>query len=388
MGRKVHPTGFRTGVIYDWKSRWYADKNFAELLQEDLKLRKIISQRYMDAGVSQVEIERQANNEITVTVHTSRPGIVIGRGGQRVDETRSFLEAALGKKVRMNVREVPQAELDAYLVARSVSDQLERRIAHRRAMKQTIFRTMQAGAKGIRIVCSGRLGGAEIARREKMGEGRVPLQTLRADIDYGLAEARTQMGRIGVKVWIYKGDILPEREEVEFEEAPPPGVVLESGAGTVTATPAASAEAPTAAAEAVTEPVAEVKTEPVAEVKAEPVAEVKAEPVAEVETEPVAEAEAEPVAEVKAEPVKKPRKTKAKAAVEVKADTEAETEVKPKTRKPRAKAKTTAEAVTEAPVETETKAAAKPRVRKSKAADKAEEVKDVTAEKGETSQDS
>jgi small subunit ribosomal protein S3 len=358
MGRKVNPTGFRTGVIYDWKARWYADKNFAELLQEDLKLRKIISQRYTDAGVFLVEIERQANNEITVTVHTSRPGIVIGRGGQRVDETRSFLEAALGKKVRMNVREVPQAELDAYLVARSVGDQLERRIAHRRAMKQTIFRTMQAGAKGIRIVCSGRLGGAEIARREKMSEGRVPLQTLRADIDYGLAEARTQMGRIGVKVWIYKGDILPEREEIEFEETPPEGVVLESG---VESTPAP--EAP------IVEPVA-VAAEPVVEVKTEPVAEVKPEPAAEVETEPVA----------------KPKKTRVKADVEVEADAEAE--AKPKTRKPKVKTETAAEPAIEAPVEIEAEVKAKPKARKSKVADEAEEVKDVTAEEGETSQNS
>ena len=173
MGRKVHPTGFRTGVIFDWKARWYADKAYPELLQEDLKLRRVIGERYSDAGVSQVEIERQADNEITVTVHTSRPGIVIGRGGQRVDETRTYLEKTLGRKVRMNVREVQQAELDAYLVARAVGDQLEHRIAHRRAMKQAIFRTRQAGALGIRIVCSGRLGGNEIARSEKMSEPNV-----------------------------------------------------------------------------------------------------------------------------------------------------------------------------------------------------------------------
>ncbi len=253
MGRKVHPYGFRLGVINDWKARWYADKDYADFLQEDLKLRQSIAQRYPDAGVTQVEIERQAH-EVTVTVHTARPGIVIGRGGQRVDETRTLLEKLIGKKLRINIREVQQAELDAFLVARSVADQLEHRIAHRRAMKQAIFRTMQAGAKGIRIVCSGRLGGAEIARREKMSQGRVPLQTLRADIDYGLAEARTVMGRIGVKAWIYKGDVLPEREEMEFEEAPPTVAEMEAeAAAAVAAPPDAETEAEEAPAEAVAE---------------------------------------------------------------------------------------------------------------------------------------
>jgi small subunit ribosomal protein S3 len=316
MGRKVHPYGFRLGVINDWRARWYADKNYAEFLNEDLKLRKAIAQRYPDAGVTMVEIERQAA-EVTVSVHTARPGIVIGRGGQRVDETRGMLEKLIGKKIRINIREVQQAELDAFLVARSVADQLERRIAHRRAMKQAIFRTMQAGAKGIRIVCSGRLGGSEIARNEKMSQGRVPLQTLRADIDYGLAEARTVMGRIGVKAWIYKGDILPEREEMDFEAPPIPAdiedetaeaeaVVTEAAAVEAVAEPAAIAESVVAAEPAVaTEPEAAVETE-VAEEKPAP-AKAAAKPRKKAVAKPKAEAEAvteavpEAVAEAAAE---------------------------------------------------------------------------------------
>jgi len=217
LGRKVHPLSFRLGIIRDWQARWYADKQYAEFVHEDFKLRQAIQSRYTEAGISLVEIERQAN-EVSITIHTARPGIVIGRGGQRVDEARLHLEKLIGKRIRLNIREIPQAELDAYLVARVVAEQMEHRIAFRRAMKQAMFRTMQAGAKGIKISCAGRLGGSEIARTEKMHQGRVPLHTLRADIDYGLTEARTTLGRIGVKVWIYKGDILPEPKEAEIEE--------------------------------------------------------------------------------------------------------------------------------------------------------------------------
>jgi len=218
MGHKVNPMGFRLGVIRDWQAKWYADKHYAAFLLEDLKLRKAIQSRYVDAAVSLVEIERQAN-QVSITIHTARPGIVIGRGGQRVDETRRYLEGLVGKKVQLNIREIQQPELDAHLVARTIADQMERRVAYRRAMKQVILRTMQAGGKGVRLSCAGRLGGAEIARRLIMHEGRVPLHTLRADIDYGFVEAHTQMGRIGIKVWIYKGEILPESKE-EVEEAP------------------------------------------------------------------------------------------------------------------------------------------------------------------------
>ena len=218
MGRKVHPIGFRIGTIRDWKAKWHADRHFVDYLQEDLKLRRAVDEKYKDAGVSLVEIERQAN-KVSVTIHTARPGIVIGRGGQRVDEMRRYLEELIGKRVILNIQEVAQPELDAFLVARTVAEQIGRRIAYRRAMKQTLSRTMQAGAKGIKIRCAGRLGGAEIARVQVMHQGRVPLHTIRADIDYGCTQAKTAMGDIGVKVWIYRGDILPEVKEVEVEEA-------------------------------------------------------------------------------------------------------------------------------------------------------------------------
>jgi small subunit ribosomal protein S3 len=245
MGRKVHPFGFRIGTVRDWQAKWYADKHYPEFLFEDVKLRKAIGLKYADAGISGVEIERQAN-KVAMTVHTSRPGIVIGRGGQRVDETRRYLEQLVDKRIQLNIQEVRQPELDAYLVARSVADQIEHRVAYRRAMKQAIFRTMQAGAKGMRINCAGRLGGVEIARRQMMHQGRVPLHTLRADIDYGFSEAHTTLGRIGVKVWIYRGDIFPEVEEVE--EAAPIGVAAE----------------PTAAQEVVAEPAKETVEKPAA----------------------------------------------------------------------------------------------------------------------------
>jgi small subunit ribosomal protein S3 len=216
MGRKVHPIGFRLGVVRDWQSKWHADKRYVEYLEEDMKIRKAINKRYGDAGVSLIEIERPAN-KIIVTIHTARPGIVIGRGGQRVDETRRSLEELIGKKLQLNVQEIRQPELDAYLVARSLAEQIERRVAYRRAMKQALFRSMQAGAQGIKINCAGRLGGVEIARSQVMHQGRVPLHTIRADVDYGFTEAHTLMGRIGIKVWLYRGDVLPEQEEEVVE---------------------------------------------------------------------------------------------------------------------------------------------------------------------------
>jgi len=219
LGRKVHPTGFRIGIIRDWQAKWYASKRYVEFLQEDLKLRQAIRSKYADAGISLVEIDRQANR-VLVTIHTARPGVVIGRGGQRVDEMRQHLEGLIGNRVQLNIQEIRQPELDAYLVAKAVAEQIERRVAHRRAMKQAIFRTLEAGAKGVRINCAGRLGGAEIARREMMHRGQVPLHKLRADIDYGFVEAHTTLGRIGVKVWIYRGDILPQAKVVEVEEVP------------------------------------------------------------------------------------------------------------------------------------------------------------------------
>jgi small subunit ribosomal protein S3 len=239
MGRKVHPVGFRIGTIRDWQAKWYADRHYPEFINEDVKLRRAIRTRYPEAGVSLVEIERQTH-KVTVNIYTSRPGIVIGRGGQRVDETRHCLEDLIGKRVQLNIQEIRQPELDAYLVARAVAEQIERRVAYRRAMKQAIFRTMQAGAKGIRLNCSGRLGGVEIARKQMMHQGRVPLHTLRADIDYGFTEARTTLGRIGIKVWIYRGDILPELEEAVEEAAVEPAAEISTEAEV--AKPAATAK--------------------------------------------------------------------------------------------------------------------------------------------------
>ena len=217
MGHKVHPIGFRIGIIRDWQAKWYASKHYVEFLQEDLKLRQAIQSRYAEASISLVEIERQAN-KVLVTIYTSRPGVVIGRGGQRVDEMRLYLEGLIGKPVQLNIQEIQQPELDAYLVARAIAEQIGHRVSYRRVMKQAIFRTIQSGAKGIKVSCAGRLGGAQIARRQTMHQGQVPLHTMRADIDYGFAEAHTPLGQIGVKVWIYKGDILPEPKEVEVEE--------------------------------------------------------------------------------------------------------------------------------------------------------------------------
>ncbi len=226
MGHKVHPTGFRVGVIYDWQSKWYADKNYKSQLHEDIAIRsRIMEARGVDAGISRVEIDRNAN-QLTVTISTAKPGIVIGRSGANVDQLRNELEKSTGKRVRVNINEIRQPELDAYLVARSIAEQLQRRVAFRRAIKQTVQRTMQRGAKGIKVVVGGRLGGSEMSRRESEKQGQIPLHTLRADIDFGLAEAHTTFGRIGVKVWIYKGEIMPEPKRRQPEDAgsgPPAG---------------------------------------------------------------------------------------------------------------------------------------------------------------------
>ncbi len=212
VGQKTHPIGFRLGGVKPWQARWFASNNsgYSTLAIEDQRIRQVIRDRYQDTGgISRVEIER-GSQELVVTVYTARPGIVIGRGGQRVDQLRSDLERLTGKRARLNIQEIRQPDLDAYLVARNIAEQLERRVAYRRAVRMTASRTMQAGAQGIKVICSGRLGGAEIARSDKAMEGRVPLHTLRANIDFAIAEAATGFGRIGVKVWIYTGDILPE----------------------------------------------------------------------------------------------------------------------------------------------------------------------------------
>ncbi len=208
MGRKVHPTGFRLGVIKDWQSRWYADKDYTNQLHEDFRLRKTVAARLPNAGLSKVEIQRSSNN-LEVTLHTAKPGIVIGKNGDKVDQLKAELEKDTGRKVKINIEEVRQPELDAYLVAESIAEQIAKRVNYRRAMKQAVTRAMRLGAKGIKIKCSGRLAGAEMARSVPEKEGRVPLQTIRADIDYAIYHAYTTYGRIGVKVWIYKGDVLP-----------------------------------------------------------------------------------------------------------------------------------------------------------------------------------
>lgn len=211
MGQKVNPLGFRLGIIRDWDAKWFAERNYAELLHEDLKLRKSIKKRLYASGVAKVEIERAANR-VKVTIHTARPGMVIGRGGTEVENIRKDLETLTGKQVQLNIAEVKTPELNAQLVAENIAFQLERRVSFRRAMKQAIGRTMRLGAQGIKVGCGGRLGGAEIARRESYSEGKVPLHTLRADIDFGITEAKTTYGKIGVKVWIYRGEILPQRK--------------------------------------------------------------------------------------------------------------------------------------------------------------------------------
>lgn len=209
MGQKVHPIGFRLGITHEYQARWYADRrNFANVLQEDLKIRQNIMARLQDAGVPRVDIERSAN-QIGVTIHAAKPGIVIGKGGAKIEELRRTLEQATDKRVRVNIVEVRQPELSAPLLARSIADQLQRRVAFRRAMRQAVQRAMRGGARGVRVQVSGRLGGSEMARREWDREGRVPLHTLRADIDYGRAEAHTTSGAVGVKAWIYRGDVGP-----------------------------------------------------------------------------------------------------------------------------------------------------------------------------------
>ena len=218
MGQKVSPHGLRVGVIKDWNSKWYADKNnFADYLIEDNKVREYVKKKLYVAGVSKVVLERQAENKVKVIVLTAKPGMVIGRSGDGIEALKAELEKMTGKTVVIEIKEVRRPELDAQLTAESVAQALERRVAFRRAMKQAIGRTMKAGAKGIKAQVSGRLGGAEIARTEQYHEGTIPLQTIRADIDYGFAEAKTTYGRIGVKIWIYKGEVLHESRKNKRE---------------------------------------------------------------------------------------------------------------------------------------------------------------------------
>jgi len=221
LGQKVHPIGFRLGVIRTWDAKWYAEKkDYAHLLQKDLKLRQIIENKCLAGGVARVEIERPGN-ETSVTIYAARPGILIGRGGQNVESLRTALEKINGEQLRLTIREVEMPQLQACLVAQNIAQRIQDGIAYRRVIRQAAWRTLDAGAKGVKIKCSGRLGGAEIARSEGTRQGQMPLHTLRADISYGVAEAHIAMGRIGVKVWIYRGNIIPERRHI--------GVTAETG---------------------------------------------------------------------------------------------------------------------------------------------------------------
>ncbi len=224
MGHKVHPNAFRLGVFRPWEANWFANpKDYTKMLHEDLEMRRIILARLRNAGIAKIETERSSNAQLTVTIHTAKPGIVIGKGGSSVDQLREDLEQRFGNRVRISIQEIKQPELDAQLVAENIASQIERRISYKRAMKQAILRTMRAGAKGVRIYCGGRLRGAEMARREWDREGRVPLHTLRADIAFGRATAKTTFGAIGVKCWIYKDQISPAQRRLApiVEDATP-----------------------------------------------------------------------------------------------------------------------------------------------------------------------
>ncbi|ETD95874.1 TPA: 30S ribosomal protein S3 [Streptococcus pneumoniae] len=214
MGQKVHPIGMRVGIIRDWDAKWYAEKEYADYLHEDLAIRKFVQKELADAAVSTIEIER-AVNKVNVSLHTAKPGMVIGKGGANVDALRAKLNKLTGKQVHINIIEIKQPDLDAHLVGEGIARQLEQRVAFRRAQKQVIQRAMRAGAKGIKTQVSGRLNGADIARAEGYSEGTVPLHTLRADIDYAWEEADTTYGKLGVKVWIYRGEVLPARKNTK-----------------------------------------------------------------------------------------------------------------------------------------------------------------------------
>lgn len=271
MGQKVHPYGLRLGIINDWNSRWIAGKEYPDLVQEDIRIRRYLADRLYNAAVSKVEIERKAK-ELAVNVHTARPGIVIGRKGSEVDKIRDDLIRMVGHDVSVNIMEVSRPDLDATLTARNIADQISGRVSFRRAMKRAVSNAMRDGAQGIKVQCSGRLGGAEMSRREWYREGRVPLHTLRADVDYGFVEARTTYGRIGVKVWIYKGDVSGKREE---ERAMPSSLgsarpsrprggegPRPRGEGRPAAVKPKAAQAPPAQPAAVTEQPAEPPAEP------------------------------------------------------------------------------------------------------------------------------
>ncbi|TMC51503.1 MAG: 30S ribosomal protein S3 [Chloroflexi bacterium] len=263
MGHKVHPNAFRLGVFRPWEANWFANpKDYTKMLHEDLEMRRVILARLRNAGIAKIETERSSNAQLTVTIHTAKPGIVIGKGGSSVDQLREDLEKRFGNRVRISIQEIKQPELDAQLVAENIASQIERRISYKRAMKQAILRTMRSGAKGVRIYCGGRLRGAEMARREWDREGRVPLHTLRADIDFGRATAKTTFGAIGVKCWIYKDQISPAQRRLApiAEETTPLAEVIAPQPELVEALTQPAAEATTQTAETAAKPAAPRRT--------------------------------------------------------------------------------------------------------------------------------
>ena len=334
MGHKVHPNAFRLGVFRPWEANWFANpKDYTKMLHEDLEMRRVILARLRNAGIAKIETERSSNAQLTVTIHTAKPGIVIGKGGASVDQLREDLEKRFGNRVRISIQEIKQPELDAQLVAENIASQIERRISYKRAMKQAILRTMRSGAKGVRIYCGGRLRGAEMARREWDREGRVPLHTLRANIDFGRATASTTFGAIGVKCWIYKDQAAPVRRLAAAADGAPIAEVLapQLGVAEVAAEPQVAVEA-VAQPEAVATPAPKRTRTAAKPAKEEP---------AEVETKPRAAAtRAKASVDAPAKPAAK-AKTAAKPAPKAKTAAATKAETKPKAA---AKAKPTAKA--------------------------------------------
>jgi len=311
LGHKVHPNAFRLGVFRPWEANWFANpKDYTKMLHEDLEMRRVILARLRNAGIAKIETERSSNAQLTVTIHTAKPGIVIGKGGASVDQLREDLEKRFGNRVRISIQEIKQPELDAQLVAENIASQIERRISYKRAMKQAILRTMRSGAKGVRIYCGGRLRGAEMARREWDREGRVPLHTLRANIDFGRATANTTFGAIGVKCWIYKDQAAPLRKQPIAAEASAPiaEIAPQPELLEALAEPQVEAQVVTAEPEVVTAAPAPRRAR--ATTTAKPAAKPKAEPKPKAEAKP--KAAAKPKAEAKA-PAKKTTTKKAKS---------------------------------------------------------------------------
>jgi small subunit ribosomal protein S3 len=337
LGHKVHPNAFRLGVFRPWEANWFANpKDYTKMLHEDLEMRRVILARLRNAGIAKIETERSSNAQLTVTIHTAKPGIVIGKGGASVDQLREDLEKRFGNRVRISIQEIKQPELDAQLVAENIASQIERRISYKRAMKQAILRTMRSGAKGVRIYCGGRLRGAEMARREWDREGRVPLHTLRANIDFGRATANTTFGAIGVKCWIYKDVAAPLKKLPVADGAPIADAISiapQPEAPEAVAEPQAAVAVTTTEPEAVTTAAPPKRTR-VAAKPAKDASEVEAKPRA---TKAKVEAPAKPAARAKAA-VKPAPKPKAVAKAEIK--TKSTAKAKPAAKKAATRSRT------------------------------------------------